>query len=117
MAQLDAGVAGKVARALTVVGRRARVVRAYLFGSQVAGGADRWSDIDLAVFVQGMAGWTILDRARLAAQVQREAGDDVELHLLPAQALEQPDPASFAAWVLSHGVEVSIGKASASTAR
>lgn len=108
MAQLDAGVAGKVERALAVVGRRVRVVRAYLFGSQVAGGADRWSDIDLAVFVEGVASWTILDRARLAAEVQREAGDDVELHLLPAQALEQPDPASFAAWVLAHGSEVSV---------
>jgi hypothetical protein len=43
-----------------------------------------------------------------AAQVQKTAGDDVEIHFLPAKALQERDDASFAAWVLTHGVEVRI---------
>jgi predicted nucleotidyltransferase len=106
MAQLDAVIEGKTRAALTVISRLAPIARAYLFGSRVDGTADRWSDIDLAVFVEGVEAWNLHDRARASAQVQKEAGDDVEVHFLPAQALQEPDPAGFAAWVLAHGVEV-----------
>ena len=106
MAQLDAVIEGKTHAALAVVSRLARVVRVYLFGSQVEQTADRWSDIDLAVFVEGVEEWDLHQRARVSAQVQKEAGDDVEVHLLPARALQEHDPAGFAAWVLAHGIEV-----------
>jgi predicted nucleotidyltransferase len=108
MAQLDALIERKAHTALAVVSRLGRVVRAYLFGSQIEGTADRWSDIDLAVFVEGLEAWNLHDRARVSAQVQKEAGDDVEVHFLPAQTLEEHDPAGFAAWVLAHGVEVAV---------
>ncbi len=108
MSQIDTEVEQKARVALTVISRLARVVGAYLFGSQVEGTADRWSDIDLAVFVEGLEAWNLHDRARIAAQVQKEAGDDVEVHLLPARTLREHDPAGFAAWVLAHGVEVPV---------
>jgi len=106
MAQLDAVIEGKTQAALSVISRLARIARAYLFGSQVEATAGRWSDIDLAVFVEGLEAWDLHDRARVSAQVQKEVGDDVEVHFLPAQALQEHDPAGFAAWVLAHGVEV-----------
>jgi len=106
MAQRDAVIEEKTQAALKTVSRFARVARAYLFGSQVEGTADRWSDIDLAVFVEGAESWDLHQRARVAAQVQKEAGDDVEIHFLSAKTLEERDSASFAAWVLFHGVEV-----------
>ncbi|MFH0809809.1 MAG: nucleotidyltransferase domain-containing protein [Pseudomonadota bacterium] len=106
MAQLDAVIVKRSQTALAVVSRLVPVVRAYLFGSQVEGTADRWSDIDLAVFVEGIESWDLHDRARAAAQVQKEAGDEVEVHFLPAETLKERDPAGFAAWVLAHGVEV-----------
>jgi predicted nucleotidyltransferase len=73
MAQLDALIERKAHTALAVVSRLGRVVRAYLFGSQIEGTADRWSDIDLAVFVEGLEAWNLHDRARVSAQVQKEA--------------------------------------------
>jgi len=39
--------------------------------------------------------------------VQKEAGDDIELHFFPAGTLQQRDEAGFAAWVLHHGVRLS----------
>ena len=106
MAQLDAVTDRKAHVALTVVSRLVHVARAYLFGSRAEGRADRWSDIDLAVFVEGLETWDLHDRARVSAQVQKEAGDDVEVHFLPAGTLQEHDPAGFAAWVMAHGVEV-----------
>lgn len=113
MAQPDILTSDRVQTALRVVAQHARLARAYLFGSQVSGTADRWSDTDLAVFVEGVESWSLHDRARLAADVQREAGDDVEVHLMPARMLTEHDPASFAAWVLAHGVEVPVPGATA----
>ena len=108
MAQIDVVIEKKARQALWVLNRNVRVTAAYLFGSQVMGNADRWSDIDLAVFAEGIENWDLRDRARAAVQVQKEAGDDVEIHLFPASALQEKerDSAGFAAWVLAHGVEI-----------
>ena len=108
MARVDVVIEKKAQQALAVLNRNARVVAAYLFGSQVMGNADRWSDIDLAVFAEGIENWDLRDRARAAVQVQKEAVDDVDVHIFPASALHEKerDSAGFAAWVLSHGVEI-----------
>lgn len=106
MAQLDPVIDRKAHAALIVVSRLTHIAKAYLFGSQVDGRADRWSDIDLAVFTQDAEQWNLHDRARASAQVQKEAGDDIEVHFLPAKALQENDPAGFAAWIMRHGVEV-----------
>jgi len=108
MPQLDPVIEEKAKTALAVIARLAPVARAYLFGSHVEATADRWSDIDLAVFVEGVERWDLHDRARASAQVQKEAGDDVEVHFLPAYLLQKHDPAGLAAWVLAHGVEVPV---------
>jgi predicted nucleotidyltransferase len=106
MAQLDTRVEQRAQAAVACLSRFATVTAAYLFGSQVEGRADQWSDIDLAVFVEGLEAWDIHDRARIAARVQKEDGDDIELHFFPAEALQHHHKASFAAWVLNHGVKL-----------
>jgi predicted nucleotidyltransferase len=106
MAQLDIAVEQRAQVAIACLSRFAPVTAAYLFGSQVEGRADQWSDIDLAVFVEGLQAWDLHERARIAAQVQREAGDDVELHFFSAESLQHHHSASFAAWVLDHGVRL-----------
>jgi predicted nucleotidyltransferase len=106
MAQLNPLIDQRTHAALRAVSRLAPVARAYLFGSHVEGKADRWSDIDLAVFIEDWGKWDLHDRARASAQVQKEVGDDVEVHFLPAQTLQQGDPAGFAAWIIAHGIEV-----------
>ena len=108
MAQLDVVIERKIKVAVAAVSRFGRVVRAYLFGSQLEGRAHRFSDIDVALFVEGVENWDIRRRVRARAQVQKEAGLDVEAHLFPASTLDLREPGSFAAWVLAHGVEVGI---------
>jgi predicted nucleotidyltransferase len=106
MAQLDIAIEERARAAVVSLSRFAKVTAAYLFGSQVDGTPDQWSDIDVAVFVEGVEAWSLPDRARIAAQVQKEAGDDIELHFFPAEALQHHHKASFAAWVLNHGVRL-----------
>jgi predicted nucleotidyltransferase len=108
MARVDEVIEAKARKAHQVVNRNVTVVAAYLFGSQVTGNADRWSDIDLAVFAEGVEAWDIRDRAKAAVRVQKEAGDELEVHFFPASALEERDrdSAGFTAWILTHGVEI-----------
>ena len=74
----------RIKKALALVAERGEVVAAYLFGSHVEGTADAWSDVDLAVFVEGAESWGLEDRARVSAEIQGQAGDDIELHFFPA---------------------------------
>lgn len=108
MAFVDEVIEAKARQALEVLNRNVKVVAAYLFGSRVTGKTDQWSDIDLAIFADGIERWDLRDRARAAVQVQKEAGDDVEVHFFPARVLHEKerDSAGFAAWILSHGVEI-----------
>lgn len=108
MDQINDIIHTKTKSALEAVSSFARIDKAYLFGSQVDGTADEWSDIDLAVFTDGAETWDIHKRARLMARVQKEAGDDIEVHFIPAKALQENDQAGFAAWVISHGIELSL---------
>jgi predicted nucleotidyltransferase len=70
----------RVVQALRVLGRHMTVCAGYVFGSHVDGTPDAYSDIDLAVFVEGLERWDIFQRADMTALVQGEVGDDIELH-------------------------------------
>ena len=97
----------QVNRALAVLRQRVDVSAAFLFGSHAEGCADADSDIDLAVFFKGAEDWGLRKRAGLAVLVQREVGNEVELHVFGASTFDRPDPASLAAYVQKHGVRVS----------
>lgn len=104
MASLDVKVRNKAIAAAGVL-RRLAVVRAvYVFGSQVEGRADRWSDIDVAAFMEGIDKWDIRKRARAMALVMDEAGADIEAHLFPVSLLDHPAKGGFAEYILKHGV-------------
>jgi predicted nucleotidyltransferase len=96
----------RVQTALTIVLQFGTVVETYLFGAHVEGTAQPGSDIDLAVFVEDLASWDPMDQIEMAAKVQRHAGTDIEVHLLPAASLHQIDDAGFAAWVINRGVKI-----------
>jgi len=104
--EIDGNVQQRVQTALTIVLQFGTVVETYLFGAHVEGTAQPGSDIDLAVFVEDLASWDPADQIEMAAKVQRHAGADIEVHLLPATTLGQTDDAGFAAWVLASGVKV-----------
>ena len=99
-------VGSSAAKAIEVLKRHATVLAPFLFGSHVEGTAGPDSDVDLAVFIEGEERWDVRQSTRLTVLVQREAGYDIELHFFPASALKHPEPASFAAYVLRHGIKI-----------
>ncbi len=83
-----------------------KVRAVYVFGSQIQGRADAWSDVDLAVFMDGVRDWNYDRIVRAVMHVQDTAGYDVEVHLLPSDELSNPEPGGFAHYVLRHAVLV-----------
>ena len=103
MDTLDARIGSRARAAVKTLAKLGVVRAAYVFGSQVAGTPDVWSDIDITAFIEGLEDWDIRQRATAMALVMEEAGSDVEAHLFPASALHNPPPASFAQHILQHG--------------
>lgn len=106
MALLDVGVEDRVKAAAKTLSRIGNVRAIYIFGSQVDGGTDRWSDIDVAVFMEEVENWDIHQRARVMALVMEEAGSNVETHLFPISSFDNPMRGSFAEYIIQHGVRV-----------
>jgi predicted nucleotidyltransferase len=78
----------------------------YLFGSQIDGRADKWSDIDLAAFLDGVENWDFFQVSHATGLVMKEAGVDVEAHFFPSSQLDHPEKGSFADYILKHGVRI-----------
>jgi len=108
MGTVDAIVESRAVAAVKVLARLGVVHAAYVFGSQVEGTADAWSDIDVAAFIQGLEHWDIRRRAEAMALVMEEAGSDVEAHLFPASALDNPARGGFAEYILRHGIPILV---------
>lgn len=104
---MDAEVEDRARAAVKTLTRLGVVRAAYIFGSHVAGTTDPWSDIDVAAFIEGLEDWDIRRRATAMALVMEEAGSNVEAHLFPASALDNPPPAGFAQHILQHGTRLS----------
>ena len=109
MVALDAEVKRRAFAAALILGRMAHVRAAYVFGSRVEGHAHPWSDIDVALFLDGLETWDMRRRAQAMFQVQKEAGLDVEAHLFSASALECPEEGSFVMYIVKHGVRLDFG--------
>ncbi len=73
MGEIPAAIAQSVKRFLDAVRRVRRVEAAYLYGSQAFGGANEWSDIDVAVISPDFQGDLFQERVmllRLAVEVE-----------------------------------------------
>jgi len=108
MVALDEITKNRMDRTLHALSLRIRPVAAYLFGSRAEGRAHKWSDYDVAVFLEGVQEWDLPTLARFCADIQKEAGDDIELHVFPADQASNPDPASFAAYIIAHGIPLPL---------
>ncbi|HUT34229.1 MAG TPA: nucleotidyltransferase domain-containing protein [Planctomycetota bacterium] len=109
MAVLLDEVVSEATEALRVLTRYGRVAAAFVFGSQAEGTAGPHSDIDLAAFVEGADDWDVRAEVDICCAVQREAGDDIDLHIFPACALGGAEPASLAEYVQKHGTRLTLG--------
>jgi predicted nucleotidyltransferase len=106
MGTVDATVENRALAAVEVLSGLGTVRAAYLFGSHVEGTPDEWSDIDVAVFMEGVEHWEIHERARAMALVMEKVGNEVEAHLFPVSSLTNPPRASFAQYILRHGIRI-----------
>ncbi len=91
---------------LRLISQRVQPVATYLFGSRAEGAPDRWSDYDLAIFIEEFEQFDVPGLARFCASIQKEAGDDIELHFFPADRLLDPEQGSFSAHIIEHGIHV-----------
>lgn len=106
MVVLNDLVRGRANAAIEIVARTTRVRAAYVFGSQAAGTATERSDIDVAAFIENATELGLKGRVRLGVETREQAGDDIEIHLLSAEFLADPPSASFAAYILRHGIRI-----------
>lgn len=91
---------------MEVLSRLGAVRAAYLFGCHVEGTPDQWSDIDVAVFMEGAEHWDIHQRATAMALVMEKVGSEVEAHLFPISSLDNPARGGFAGYMLPHGTRI-----------
>jgi predicted nucleotidyltransferase len=98
--------------AVSFMAERADIRQAYLFGSHATGRADEFSDIDVALFIPGLAEWSLARSTRLIRDTQKRLGCDIEPHLYPAESLEHLQPASFTAYILKHGIPLDVNTTS-----
>ena len=106
MAQVPPEIIEQAQRAVEAVKKYGQVVSAYLFGSHAWGTPDEYSDIDIAVFMKDIDSWNVHRRVSVMADVQLEAGVDIEVHLFPASKLSNPDPASFSYEIIQKGIPI-----------
>jgi len=105
---VDEDISVTIAKAVRSLRQRVKLTALYLFGSQANSTAGPDSDIDLAAFVEREKPMNMPERVQLAVSVQREAGDRIELHVFPASSLQNPEPASFAEYVIEHGKRIDL---------
>ncbi len=92
-----------IERGLARVRERVRIEAAYLFGSQLTGDADEYSDIDLAVFTPDVDGLNFVERINLTSEIAVECDSRLQLHLYRSRALASARPTNFAGYVVAHG--------------
>ena len=106
MAQLAVEVRQRALAAVGVLQRDGAVRAAYVFGSQVEGRSDAWSDLDIAAFVDGLESWNLDRRIRAIVLVQKEIGYEIEPHLFDGSHLQQPEAGGFVVEILRRGVRI-----------
>jgi predicted nucleotidyltransferase len=103
MVAVSSEVSARARMAAETMGRSAPLRAAYLFGSHADGRADEWSDIDVAVFLDGVESWDVARETQLILQTQKAVGYDVEPHVFSSLQLKSAEPGSFAAEVIRRG--------------
>lgn len=106
MVAVSDSIKKKALAAVDALQRRGTVRAAFLFGSQITGEADEWSDIDVAAFMDEAATWDYFTKVDVIVKMMREVGDDVEPHIFESSQFEKPESASFAADIIQRGIRI-----------
>lgn len=110
MALIDHEIMRKAEEAARYVGQTTPVYAAYLFGSHVEGTPHQWSDIDVALFLEGAENWDMQQKAEIMYSVQANVSLELEVHLFSAKAFKKPEPGSFVQFILKHGIPLNFEK-------
>lgn len=95
-----------VRNVIRMVDQRYHVHAAYLFGSYVEGVPRDDSDIDIAIFAEGIESENIDNRMNFIAQIQKAIDPEIELHLFPTALLNELRPTNFPGYISSHGKKI-----------
>ncbi len=106
MGTVNAAIESRALAAVKVLSCLGVVRAAYLFGSHVEGTPDQWSDIDVAVFMEGIEQWDIHQHVAAMALVMEKVGSEVEAHLFPVSDLDNPPRGGFAQHILRNGIRI-----------
>jgi predicted nucleotidyltransferase len=106
MGTVDTAIESRALAAVKVLSGLGVVRAVYLFGSHVEGTPDQWSDIDVAVFMEGVERWDLHQHVAVMALVMEKVGSEVETHLFPVLDLDNPPRGGFAQYILHHGIRV-----------
>lgn len=90
-------------RVVALVHKRFPVTAAYLFGSYVTGTPHDESDIDIAIFANGVESIGVDERITFIASIQKEIAAEIELHLFPSLYLQEQRPSNFIGYLISKG--------------
>ena len=98
-----------IRQTLDYLGRRIRVQEAILFGSHARGGADEWSDVDLAVVSPDFARMSHEEIMDLLVEVALAVDPRVEVRAYTPQELKEARPTNFLGHILATGKVVHQG--------
>jgi len=106
MAVIEGVIENRVRQAALELSRSSAVVALYIFGSQINGRADEWSDVDIGAFVEGAEAWDLDRWTKVTVDLQEQFGNDLEFHFFPACKFQNPEPGSFAEFVKENGLRI-----------
>ena len=92
-----------IRRTLEYLRQRIKVEQAVLFGSHARGGADEWSDVDLAVISPDFARMPHAQLMDLLVDVSLAVDPSVEIRAYTPQELREARPSNFLGHILAEG--------------
>lgn len=105
-AKTSARAATLVRRTLDYLRPKIRVDQAILFGSHARGGADEWSDLDLAVISPDFARMSHSRLVDLLVEVSLAVDPSVEIRAYTPRDLAEARPTNFLGHILAKGRRV-----------
>ena len=95
-----------VRKVIRLVSESSPVQAAYLFGSYAAGNPRDDSDIDIAIFADGVDEMGAEERIVLITKIQKQFDAEIELHLFSSDMLKEERPSNFFGYIIAHGKEI-----------
>ena len=92
-----------IRRTLEYLRQRIQVEQAVLFGSHARGGADEWSDVDLAIISPDFARMPHTRLMDLLVDVSLAVDPSVEIRAYTPQDLQEARPSNFLGHILAEG--------------